>query len=60
MESNYRRALQVAGGDHSIFIDDPVSAGLLFAAVLFVVISLWRNWLHSKKTSEAEAQAAAG
>ncbi len=60
VESNYRRALQVAAGDHAIFIEDPVSAGLLFTAVLFVAISLWRNWSRAKKEAAAEAEAKAG
>ena len=28
VESNYRRALVISGGDHSIFLEDPISLGL--------------------------------
>jgi putative tricarboxylic transport membrane protein len=49
VESNYRRALQVSGGDHAIFVQDPVSAGLLATAVLFIAISLWRSWLRTQR-----------
>ncbi|HLB14735.1 MAG TPA: hypothetical protein VJM14_07390, partial [Burkholderiales bacterium] len=29
VESNYRRALVLSSGDHSIFVQDPISLGLL-------------------------------
>jgi putative tricarboxylic transport membrane protein len=44
IESSYRRSLVLSQGDHAIFIQDPVSAGLLAAAVLLVIGSLVRNW----------------
>ena len=34
VESNYRRSLLISGGDHSIFVTDLVSAGLLALAVM--------------------------
>jgi putative tricarboxylic transport membrane protein len=40
VESNYRRSLVISGGDHSIFLDDPISLGLLVAAALFIAGSL--------------------
>jgi putative tricarboxylic transport membrane protein len=40
VESNYRRSLVISGGDHSIFLDDPISLGLLAAAALFIAGSL--------------------
>jgi putative tricarboxylic transport membrane protein len=43
VESNYRRSLVLSGGDHMIFLQDPVSAGLLAAAALFTAISLLRE-----------------
>jgi putative tricarboxylic transport membrane protein len=49
IESNYRRSLVLSRGDHMVFLEDPVSAGLLAAAVLFVVGSLARNWYRSRK-----------
>ncbi|HET8727952.1 MAG TPA: tripartite tricarboxylate transporter permease [Alphaproteobacteria bacterium] len=36
VESNYRRSLVLSGGDHAIFVQDPISLGLLAVAVLFV------------------------
>jgi putative tricarboxylic transport membrane protein len=49
IESSYRRSLVLSGGDHTIFIQDPVSAGLLAAAVLLVLASLARNWYAAQK-----------
>ena len=43
IESNYRRSLLLTGGDHSVFLDDPVSLGLLITALLFVSGSLTRE-----------------
>jgi len=40
VESNYRRALQLSGGDHMIFLQDPVSLGLLVAAAALIAYSL--------------------
>jgi len=40
IESNYRRALVLSGGDHAIFAQDPVSLGLLVVAAVLVVYSL--------------------
>jgi putative tricarboxylic transport membrane protein len=49
IESNYRRSLVLARGDHMIFLQDPVSAGLLATAVLFVLGSLARHWYAARK-----------
>ena len=40
VESNYRRSLQLSGGEHGIFFTDPVSLGLLLAAAVLLVYSL--------------------
>ena len=40
VESNYRRSLLLSGGEHSIFLEDPIAAGLLAAALLFMAGSL--------------------
>lgn len=40
VESNYRRALVLSGGDHMTFIQDPISAGLLGFALVFIAGSL--------------------
>lgn len=43
IESNYRRALVLSAGDHGIFVQDPVSLGLLVAAAVLLVYSLARR-----------------
>ncbi len=43
VESNYRRSLVLSGGDHMIFLTDPVSLGLLITAVALMSYSLWRE-----------------
>ena len=43
VESNYRRALVLSGGDYRTFIQDPISAGLLALALLFIIGSLVRH-----------------
>jgi putative tricarboxylic transport membrane protein len=49
IESNYRRSMVLSRGDHAVFLQDPVSAGLLATAVLFVLGSLARNWYSARK-----------
>jgi len=44
VESNYRRSLVLSGGDHAIFLEDPITVGLLATAALFVITSLLREW----------------
>ena len=43
VESNYRRALVLSGGDHMTFIQDRISAGLLCVALFFIIGSLVRH-----------------
>jgi putative tricarboxylic transport membrane protein len=43
IEANYRRSLLLTGGDHIVFLQDPVSLGLLVTALVFVVGSAWRD-----------------
>ena len=51
MEENLRRALLLSRGDWSVFVTRPLSAGLLAAAALLVVIVA----LPSIKAKRAEA-----
>jgi putative tricarboxylic transport membrane protein len=37
VESNYRRSLLISGGDHSIFLTDVVSGGLLALSLLLAL-----------------------
>lgn len=53
VESNYRRALQVSGGDHVVFVDDPASLTLLVVAALLVAMSMWRNHTQVRKEEQA-------
>lgn len=43
VESNYRRSLVLSGGDHVIFLTDPVSLGLLIAALALMTYTFWRE-----------------
>ncbi len=43
VESNYRRSLVLSGGDHGIFVHDPVAVGLLAGAILLTGYSLIRE-----------------
>ena len=58
VESNYRRSLVLSGGNHSIFLDDPVSVVLLSAAALFIAGSVGaRIWSNLRgATAGVEAQ----
>lgn len=51
VESNYRRSLVISGGDHSIFVTDPVSLGLLVVALLLTVYTGWKEFGPKAKTS---------
>ena len=48
VESNFRRSLVLSGGDHIIFLEDPISLGLLIVAGIFIIGSLsarmWAGW----------------
>ncbi len=43
VESNYRRALALSGGDHLTFVRDPISGVLLGLATIFVIGSVVRH-----------------
>lgn len=51
VESNYRRSLVISGGDHSIFVTDPVSAGLLAVALVLTVYTGWKEFADKEKKS---------
>ena len=44
VESNYRRSLVISGGDHSIFVTDPVSAGLLAVSLALTLYTGWKEF----------------
>ena len=43
VESNYRRSLVLSGGDHRVFLEDPIAVVLLICAVVIVAFSLRRE-----------------
>lgn len=51
VESNYRRALVLSDGDHLIFVQDRISAGLLAVALVFVIGSFVRHALEGRRAS---------
>ena len=51
VESNYRRALVLSDGDHMTFIQDPIAAGLLVFAAIFLTGSLIRHVREHRPTS---------
>ena len=56
VESSYRRALVLSDGDHVTFLRDPISAGLLGLALLFIVGSLARHLIdHVRRNREGVA-----
>ncbi len=55
MEENLRRALLLSRGDWSAFVTRPLSAGLLIAAALLVIVVLMPAI--SKRRNEAFADA---
>lgn len=48
VESNYRRSLLISGGDHSIFVTDLVSAGLLALAVVLTAYTGFKEFADRK------------
>jgi putative tricarboxylic transport membrane protein len=49
VESNYRRSLVLASGDHMTFVQDRISAVLLGLAIVFMVGSLLRHGLDARR-----------
>ena len=44
VETNFRRALELSGGNHAVFVGDPISIVLLAISAAFVTISLVRTY----------------
>ena len=53
VESNYRRALVLSGGDHMTFLHDPISVFLLGFAAMFVIFSVLRHLRRRAKVQGA-------
>ncbi|MEZ5933453.1 MAG: tripartite tricarboxylate transporter permease [Alphaproteobacteria bacterium] len=56
IEANYRRSLLLTGGEHRVFLEDPISVGLLIAAVIFIVVSALRDIKEMRKGKDAPAE----
>jgi putative tricarboxylic transport membrane protein len=56
IESNYRRSLLLTGGDHVVFLQDPVSLGLLITALVFLVGSTAREILVARRAARRADQ----
>jgi putative tricarboxylic transport membrane protein len=56
IESNYRRSLLLTGGDHVVFLQDPVSLGLLITALVFLVGSTAREILLARRAARRADQ----
>lgn len=56
IEANYRRSLQLTGGDHIVFVQDPISLGLLSVAALFIIGSIWRDAADARRRRAAAAK----
>lgn len=57
VESNYRRSLLLSGGEHGIFLEDPIAIGLLGAALFFVLVSLAREVKDARSAKRREIAA---
>jgi len=49
VESNYRRALSLTGGDHSVFFTNPISLALLVLAVASFTLPIVRAYLARRR-----------
>src|SRR3546814_18494146 len=59
IEANYRRSLLLTGGDHIVFLQDPVSVGLLITALVFVLGSAWRDIRSARRSAHEVKEAKA-
>lgn len=59
IEANYRRSLELTGGDHRIFWETPIALGLLITAALFVTGSAVRDILMARKAARRIAEGGA-
>ncbi|MYZ48633.1 tripartite tricarboxylate transporter permease [Propylenella binzhouense] len=59
IEANYRRALVISNGSHSVFLQDPVSALLLGLAAIFILGSAFRGFRDARRRGAARRESAA-
>ena len=51
MERNLRRALLISGGDFWVFVQRPISAGLLLMVVVLLALSFWAAFRRRQRTA---------
>ena len=56
VERNYRRSIDLSYGDPMIFLQDPVSAGLLGLTVFFVGLSIFLRLRKNAKDRKSSAE----
>ena len=54
LESSFRRSLLMSNNDYTTFVRDPISAGMLAIAVLFVTVSIVRTWYVERRRARTE------
>ncbi len=54
-ENEFRRALQMAGGDYTVFFQRPISAVLLVAAIVVLVLPFIRNMRQNRSKADIAA-----
>jgi putative tricarboxylic transport membrane protein len=61
IEANYRRSLLLTSGEHRVFIEDPISLGLLITALVFIIGSGIRDYREMRRkqsvSPDTEAEA---
>ena len=57
IEANYRRSLLLTDGEHRVFIEDPISLGLLITALVFIIGSGIRDYRDMKKKAATGEEA---
>ena len=53
IEANYRRSLLLTSGEHRVFLEDPISLGLLITALVFIIGSSVRDYRDMRKKQAA-------
>ena len=52
MEEHFRRSLLIARGDATVFLTQPISAGLLLVSVILVVSTVRSSWKKRRQPVE--------
>jgi putative tricarboxylic transport membrane protein len=55
IEANYRRSLLLSGGDHAIFLEDPIAIGLFILAIVIATGGLVGEWRRATKARKETA-----